>query len=57
MRCASGNKNSQPMYFINLAQDCLEMRLDDFAEWRKPHGRSAIEQGTAEFLFQSPNRS
>jgi hypothetical protein len=52
MRCAFGNKNSQPMYFINLiAQDCLEIRLDGFAKRRKPHGRSAIEQGTAEFLF------
>lgn len=45
------------MYLDDLAQDRLEMRFDGFAEWRKPDGRSAIEQGTPEFVFQPPNCS
>jgi hypothetical protein len=57
MRCAFGSKNSQPVYLVDLAQDCLEVRFDGFAEWRKPHGRSALEQATAKFAFQTPNRS
>jgi uncharacterized protein YaiE (UPF0345 family) len=48
---------TQAMYLVDLAQDCLEMRFDGFTEWRKPDRRSAIEQGTSEFVFQSPNCS
>jgi hypothetical protein len=40
------NKSFQPMYFINLAQDRFEVRLDGFAERREPHGRPALEQVT-----------
>jgi hypothetical protein len=54
MRSAFG-KNSQLMYPVDLAHDCLEMRFDGFAEWRKPDRPSAIEQGTSEFMLQSPN--
>jgi hypothetical protein len=50
------SQNSQPVYLVDLAHDCLEVRLDGFAEWRKPYGRAAIEQGTAKFAFQSPDR-
>ncbi len=46
---------TQLMYFADLPQDCLEMRFDGFAEWRKPDRQSAIEQGTSEFMLQSPN--
>ena len=45
------------MYLVDLAQDCLEMWFDGFAKWRKPDRWSAIEQGTSEFVFQSPNCS
>jgi len=45
------------MYFVDLAQNCLEMRFDGFAEWQKPERRSAIEQGTSELVFQSLNCS
>jgi hypothetical protein len=48
---------TQLIYLVDLAQDCLEMRFDGFTEWRKPERRSAIEQGTSEFVFQSPNCS
>ena len=48
MRCGFGGKNSQSVNLVYLAQDCLEMRLDGFAEWGKPYGWAAIEQGTAE---------
>jgi hypothetical protein len=44
---------TQLMYFVDLPQDCLEMRFDGFAEWRKPDRQSAIEQGTSEFMLQS----
>jgi hypothetical protein len=27
------------IYVVDLAQDCLEMRFDGFAEWRKPEVR------------------
>jgi hypothetical protein len=46
---------TQLMYFVDLPQDCLETRFDGFAEWRKPDRPSASEQGTSEFMLQSPN--
>jgi hypothetical protein len=42
---------TQLMYFVDLPQDCLEMRFDGFAERRKPDRPSAIEQGTSEFML------
>jgi hypothetical protein len=52
----TASQNSQPVYLVDLAHDRLAVRLDGFAEWRKPYGRAAIEQSTAEFAFQSPDR-
>src|SRR5262249_19103828 len=46
---------TQLMYLVDLAQNCLEMRLDGFAEWRKPDRRAPIEQGAPPVGFQVPN--
>jgi hypothetical protein len=53
--CHTFGNRTQLMYLVDLAQYCLEMRFDRFAEWRKPDRRSAVEQGMSEFVFQSPN--
>jgi hypothetical protein len=56
-RCHTFGNTTQLMYLVEVAQDCLEMRFDRFAEWRKLDRRSAVEQGMSEFAFQSPDCS
>jgi hypothetical protein len=57
MHLAFGNKNSQAVYLVDLAQDHFEVRLNGFAEWRNPHGRSALEQGTVPIPGEAARRS
>jgi len=49
------SRRANPSYLVDGERDYLEMRFDRFAERRKPHGRSALEQRAAQFLLEPLN--
>ena len=49
------SRRANPSYLVDSERDDLEMRFDRFAERRKPHGRSALEQCAAQFLLELAN--
>ena len=49
------SRSANPPYLVDGQRDHLEMRFDRLAERRKPHGRSALEQCTAQFPLELAN--